>query len=220
VRTPPTGEQVDAALAPLDVPERAPLGRDAWEILLGMILSEGAYQGQVARILAVLTEHIVSPQSLARIDHRDLQAALRQLPLYRQKARAVTEAARALVRSHHGQVPRSRDALARLPGVSRAVAATVAAALGAEPCVAALPEVRRVATRLGWSADGAAAGVEHAIEARFPRERWSAISRELLRVGQGWCRRGQPRCARCPLTHVCPTALAARAERSHAPHTN
>ncbi len=217
---PPTGEQVDAALVPLDVPERAPMGRDAWEILLGMILCEGAYQGQVARILAVLTEHIVSPQSLARIDHRDLQSALRQLPLYRQKARAVTEAARALVRIHHGQVPRSRDALARLPGVSRAVAATVAAALGAEPCVAALPEVRRVAMRMGWSADDSAREVEHAIEARVPRSRWSAVSRELLRVGQGWCRRGQPHCARCPRARICPPARWARAERSHAPHTN
>src|SRR5690349_4288706 len=79
--------------------------RDAWELLAAAILSARAHDLQVNKVMAVLTEHFTSPQAIARVDHRDLEPVLRHLPLYRQKARALVEAARALARLHGGQVP-------------------------------------------------------------------------------------------------------------------
>ncbi len=205
-RLPPGPSAVAAALdaAGIDGPELEMVrGRDAWELLLCAILLERAHPLQVVKVMAVLTEHFVSPQALAAIDHRDLEPALRQLPLYRQKARSLVEAARAVVRVHHGQVPEDWERLAEVPGVSRAAAALAVSARSGAPAIAATPEVRRVVHRIGWTIAEDAGGCERALRDRFPPEQWSARSRQLLRLGLQECRRVSPRCARCQLSACC-----------------
>ncbi len=178
--------------------------RDDWELLVAAILSARATDVQVNKVMAVLMEHVVSVAGLAALDHRDLTRVLRRLPLYPQKARALVEAARALLVHHGGKVPRTRADLERLPGVGRKVAAVVLGNGFGIPAVAADVHVTRIAFRLGWTAQELPRAAEAAVETRFPAQDWVRRCHQMIRLGREHCRRQAPRCDRCPLAADCP----------------
>lgn len=178
--------------------------RDPWELLVAAILSARTHDIQVNKVMAVLTEHFASPEALARVDHRDLEPVLRHLPLYPQKARAVVEAARAVVRLHGGKVPASMADLAALPGVGRKTAAVVLGNAFGIPAIAADVHVQRVARRVGWAAREHPLEAEHALAERFPPHRWVRLCHQIIRLGREHCRRVGPKCERCPLAADCP----------------
>lgn len=177
--------------------------RDPWQLLIAAILSARATDHQVNKVMAVLNEHYVGPAALAGLDHRDLARVVRHLPLYRQKARALVEAARAVLREHHGQVPESLDGLARLPGVGRKTAAVVLGNAFGVPAIAADVHVTRIAHRLGWTAREHPREAESALSKRFPPQHWVRLCHQLIRLGRDCCRRLKPRCERCPVARWC-----------------
>ena len=180
------------------------LARNPWELLVAAILSARSTDFQVNRVMAVLNEHYVGPAAFAALDHRDLERAVRHVPLFRQKARAIVEAARAVVRLHGGRVPDGLGQLGNLPGVGRKTAAVVLGNAFGIPAIAADVHVQRVAHRLGWSPAEHPAQAEAALAARFPPQQWVRLCHQIIRLGRDCCRRIKPRCARCPLAAFCP----------------
>jgi endonuclease-3 len=178
--------------------------RDPWELLVAAILSARATDTQVNKVMAVLNERLVGPAAYAVLAPRELVKALRSLPLYPQKARAVVEAARAVLRRHGGQVPRQRAALAMLPGVGAKTAAVVVGNAFAVPAIAADTHVMRLTQRLGWTTREHPRDAETALVDRFPPERWVRLCHQMIRCGREFCRRQHPRCTGCPLAETCP----------------
>jgi endonuclease-3 len=179
------------------------LARDAWELLVAAILSARTTDVQVNKVMAVLNEHYVGPQAFADLDHRDLDRVIRHVPLHRQKARAIVEAARAVLRHHCGQVPGDLNALAALPGVGRKTAAVVLGNAFGVPAIAADVHVQRIVHRLGWTAREHPADAEVALVRRFAQEFWVRLCHQLIRLGRDCCRRQKPRCERCPVVRFC-----------------
>jgi endonuclease-3 len=180
------------------------LARDPWELLVAAILSARSTDFQVNRVMAVLNEHYVGPAAFAALDHRDLERVVRHVPLFRQKARAIVEAARAVVRFHGARVPEGMGPLSTLPGVGRKTAAVVMGNAFGVPAIAADVHVQRVVHRLGWCAAEHPGQAEAALAARFPPQQWVRLCHQLIRLGRDCCRRLKPRCARCPLSAFCP----------------
>jgi len=178
--------------------------KDAWELLIAAILSVRATDPQVNKALAVLLEHFASPEALAAADPRHVAPFIRGLPLFQQKARALTEMARRIVRDHGGAVPRDGDALRALPGVGRKVAAVVLGNAFGTPAIAADTHVCRIAHRLGWIASEDPLAAEQALAERFPAAEWVRRCHQLIRLGRTWCKRTQPRCGACALNATCP----------------
>jgi len=189
------------------------LARDPWELLVAAILSARSTDFQVNRVMAVLNEHYVGPAAYAALDHRDLERVVRHVPLFRQKARAIVEAARAVVRLHGARVPEGLGPLSTLPGVGRKTAAVVMGNAFGIPAIAADVHVQRVVHRLGWCAAEHPAQAEAALAARFPPLQWVRLCHQLIRLGRDCCRRLKPRCARCPLAAFCPRQGVEGAER-------
>ena len=179
------------------------LARDAWELLIAAILSARTTDVQVNKVMAVLNEHYVGPQALADLDHRELDRVIRHVPLHRQKARAIVEAARSVLRLHDGQVPRDLASLSALPGVGRKTAAVVLGNAFGQPAIAADVHVQRITHRLGWAAREHPADAEVALARRFAPEYWVRLCHQLIRLGRDCCRRQKPRCERCPVARFC-----------------
>ena len=178
--------------------------KDPFALLVAVILSARARDEQVNKVLAVLHEHLLGIDAYARLDPRDLEPLLRHLPLYRQKARAVVEAARTILERHGGAVPRDLEALARLPGVGRKTAAVVVANAYGVPAIGADTHVQRLAHRWGWTTREHPAEAETAVADRLPRHRWIQACHQMIRLGRTFCTRLRPRCDTCPLAPSCP----------------
>ncbi len=123
--------------------------RRPWDLLAAAILVQDVHPLRAQASIAWLAEHHAGVAAVAAVDHRRLAPCLRPLAGYTAKARALVEAARAVLRDHDGIVPRDPQVLARIPGVSAAAAAAVADAAFGIPAIPAGREALRVLHRSG-----------------------------------------------------------------------
>ncbi len=196
--------EVDRVLRALWPDARCELAAiDPWTLLVAVILSARTTDQQVNKALAVLSEHLLGVSAYAELDPRELEPLLRHLPLYRQKARAIVESARAVLRLG-GVVPADLQQLARLPGVGRKTACVVAGNAFGVPAVGADTHVQRLAHRFGWTAREHPLEAEQAVMDLLPEDRWVGACHQFIRLGREFCRRVKPLCERCPLAPTCP----------------
>ena len=180
------------------------LATDPWEVTVAAILSARTTDTQVNKVMATLGEHLVGIEAYARLEPAALQALIRRLPLHGQKARAIVEAARAIIRHHQGHVPDDHAQLVALPGLGRKTAAVVAGNAFGVPAIAADVHVCRAVLRLGWTTSEQPRAAEDALSARFAPARWVRLCHQFIRLGRDHCRRQRPWCSTCPLAATCP----------------
>ena len=113
-----------------------------------------------------------------------------------------------LVAEHNGQVPRSLDTLATLPGVGRKTGNVVLGnAFGIEEGVVVDTHVSRVSARLGLTRHTDPAKIERDLMKLFPREKWTLLSHWLIWHGRRRCFARKPDCENCELFDICPTGM-------------
>ncbi len=122
---------------------------------------------------------------------------------YYARARNLHAAARLLVRTNHGRVPRTVEALERMPGVGRYTARAVASLAFGVPVVALEANGLRVAAR--WTreeGDPREARVrerlESALAAALPRAAAGTFNEAVMELGETVCLPGGPALRRVP----------------------
>ncbi|WP_018911832.1 endonuclease III [Thiomonas sp. FB-6] len=188
--------------------------RNSFELLVAVVLSAQATDAGVNKATPALFAAAPTPQAMARLDEDAVAGYIRTIGLYRTKARNVLALSRALVESHAGQVPSTREALEALPGVGRKTANVVLNVAFGEPTLAVDTHVLRVANRLGLARSSKPLEVEQALLKLVPAAYAHDAHHWLILHGRYVCKARQPECWRCALADLCPykpkTALPAR----------
>jgi A/G-specific adenine glycosylase len=150
--------------------------------------------------------------SLARASEQEVLRQWEGLGYYR-RARNLHAAARTVLASHAGELPRSPEALQRLPGVGRYTARALAALAFGRPLVAVDGNVRRVAARLHGLARAPTDRVAEALLEPLVRgPRAAEVGEALIELGALVCAARSPDCPACPLRPVCMAATTGRPE--------
>ncbi|RMD78210.1 MAG: endonuclease III [Gammaproteobacteria bacterium] len=176
-----------------------------YQLLVAVILSAQCTDERVNQVTPELFRRYPDPAALARADLRELEELVRPTGYYRSKARNLQACCRALVERFGGRVPEDPELLVQLPGVGRKTAHMVVGNAFGRPAVAVDTHVLRVSRRLGLAPPEAdAEEVEEALEALFPRARWTQLSNALILHGRETCTARRPRCEACILRDLCP----------------
>jgi len=166
---------------------------------------------RVARAFPPFVERFPSVHALAAAPRSEVVAAWAGLG-YNRRAVALSEAARTIVREHHGVVPADLEVLARLPGIGPYTAAAVAAIAWAAAVPAIDTNVRRVVARAVLGMDGAGAtppAIREAASAWMVGAEPGAWNQAVMDLGREICRPA-PGCDRCPLEGSCAFRIARR----------
>jgi endonuclease-3 len=175
-----------------------------WELLVSTILSAQCTDKRVNETTPALFARYPGPAELASANVSEVEELIRSIGLFRNKAKNLVEAAKAVVRDHKGKVPSVREELEALPGVGRKTASVVLSQGFGVPAFAVDTHVGRVCRRLGFSKSKDPAEVEKAVTALLPEEKWRPAHLILIRHGrQIWTARS-PRCPVCPVLELCP----------------
>lgn len=178
---------------------------DPFELLVATILSAQCTDARVNQVTPALFREFPEAGSMATASQDRIEELIRPTGFFRSKAKSILGAARALVRSHGGAVPRTVDALVALPGVGRKTANVVLGnAFGQPDGVVVDTHVGRLARRLGWSRHTDPEKVEADLNRLVPKNRWVWISHALILHGRGVCNSRKPRCESCSLAGICP----------------
>jgi endonuclease-3 len=138
-----------------------------------------------------------------RLSQPELESRIRSCGLFRNKARNILAATRALVDEHGGRVPDRREALMALAGVGRKTANVVLANVHATQAIAVDTHVFRVSRRLGLARGSTPARVERELMEALPESEWAATHHRLIAHGRAVCKARVPLCSECPLTRWC-----------------
>jgi endonuclease-3 len=184
---------------------------DDLQLLVSVMLSAQSTDAGVNRATPALFRAYPEAAAFAAAAPEDLWPHIRTLGLFRNKAKAIVAAARAIVAEHGGRVPRTRAALEALPGVGRKTAGVVLVHLGAEPAFPVDPHVGRLARRMGFTRQEDPDRVEEDLRALFPVERWAHGHQLLVWHGRRCCAARAPACERCPVEPLCPRRGVRRA---------
>jgi endonuclease III len=182
--------------------------RSAWELLVATILSAQSTDVVVNRVTAELFRRYPTAADLAGADREELELLLRPTGFFRNKARSVQGASRYLLEHFDGEVPSTIDELVQLPGVGRKTANVVLGSFFARnEGVVVDTHVGRLSRRLGLTRHTDPVKVEQDLMKLLPVDEWTIFSHRLIWFGREVCTAKDPRCDRCELADLCPSAF-------------
>jgi len=132
--------------------------RNPFELVVAVALSAQATDALVNKVTPGLFEAYPSVESMAAADVADIEALIKRIGLYRNKAKNVKALSMQIVERHDGIVPSDRESLEALPGVGRKTANVVLSVAFHEPAFAVDTHVERVSKRHGHQSDCPADG--------------------------------------------------------------
>jgi endonuclease III len=180
---------------------------NAFELLIATMLSAQSTDVRVNIVTKSLFRKYPNPQAFAAATQVEMERDVKQTGFFRNKAKAVIAASKAIVERHGGEVPQSMEELTALPGVGRKTANVVLSNAFAKPVgIVVDTHVSRVSARLGLTVNSNAEKIEQDLLKLIPQKERTAFSHRLIAHGRAICIARTPRCSECRLNELCPSA--------------
>lgn len=171
------------------------------ELLVATILSAQATDAGVNKATPALFKAFPTPADYASATPEQIEPYIRTIGLFRNKARAVHEAMKAVAERFDGQVPRTMDQLLTLRGVARKTANVVLGnAYSTNVGFVVDTHIHRLSERFGLVPAGASVvEIEKRLTALFPQDRWCDVSHYLIFHGRRACKARGAACSDNPI---------------------
>jgi len=178
-----------------------------FELLIATMLSAQSTDVRVNIVTKSLFRKYPTPAAFAAASQVEMERDVKQTGFFRNKAKAVIAASKAIVEHHGGETPRTMEELTALPGVGRKTANVVLSnAFNTPVGIVVDTHVTRVSARLGLTSNSDAEKIEQDLMKLIPQKEWTAFSHRLIYHGRQICIARKPKCAQCVLNDVCPSA--------------
>ena len=177
--------------------------RHPFELLVAVVLSAQATDKSVNVATRELFKRARTPADMVALGVAGLESYIKSIGLYRTKAKNVIELSRILLAEHGGKVPRTREALEKLPGVGRKTANVVLNVAFGEPTIAVDTHIFRVANRTNIAPGKDPLEVEQRLLKFVPEEFRLHAHHWLILHGRYVCVARKPRCPACVIRDLC-----------------
>ena len=177
--------------------------RTPYELLVAVVLSAQATDKSVNEATAGLFKEYNTPEKMVKLGVAGLEKYIRRIGLYRGKARNVVALSKTLLEEHGGEVPATREALERLPGVGRKTANVVLNTAFGQPVIAVDTHLFRVANRTGLAPGKDPVEVEQKLMKFTPAEFLKNAHHWLILHGRYTCLARKPGCPQCLIRDLC-----------------
>lgn len=175
------------------------------ELLIATILSAQCTDKRVNIVTAELFKKYRSAADFAEAALPELEVGIKSTGFFRNKAKSIKTATKAIVEKHAGKVPDTMEALIELGGVGRKTANVVLGnAFGINTGIVVDTHVARLSQRLGLTREKDPAKIERDLMALVPQEQWTMFSHWLIWHGRRRCFARSPDCPHCEIRAVCP----------------
>ena len=184
-------------------PETELVHSSTFELLIAVILSAQATDKGVNIATAKLFPVANTPQKILDLGIEGLESYIKTIGLYRSKAKNVMATCRMLVDLHDGEVPDTREALERLPGVGRKTANVILNTAFGQPTIAVDTHIFRLGNRIGLAPGKTPLEVERKLVKTVPKEYLLDAHHLLILHGRYTCIARKPKCESCVIHDLC-----------------
>ncbi len=176
---------------------------NAYQLLVAVALSAQATDVGVNKATRALFAKVETPQAMLDLGEEGLKEHIKTIGLFNSKAKNVIALSRILVEEHGGEVPDSREALVKLPGVGRKTANVVLNCWFEQETFAVDTHIFRLSNRTGMAKGKTPDQVEAKLEKRVPQPFRRDSHHWMILHGRYVCKARTPECWRCKVADLC-----------------
>lgn len=174
-----------------------------FQLLIATVLSAQTTDKKVNEVTSILFKNYATAQDFLYLTQEQLEEYIRQIGLYRNKAKNILGLCHMLVTQYQGEVPNNFEDLVKLPGVGRKTANVVLSNAFGVPAIAVDTHVFRVANRIGLTKAEDVNKTEVQLMESIPKDFWSKAHHLLIWHGRRTCTARNPQCQICPVQPNC-----------------
>lgn len=174
-----------------------------FQLLVATILSAQTTDKKVNEVTEGLFRDYPDLDAFLTLTNEQLEERIKQIGLYRSKAKNLILMCNQLKENFGGEVPKTMEELTSLAGAGRKTANVVLSNAFGVPSIAVDTHVFRVSNRLGLANSDNVLEVEKQLQKELPKREWSDAHHLLIFHGRYCCASQRPKCEECPLLDVC-----------------
>ncbi len=173
------------------------------QLLVATILSAQTTDKKVNEVTESLFKDYPDLDAFLTITNDELEERIKQIGLYRNKAKNLIMMFNQVKEKFNGEVPQTMEGITSLAGAGRKTANVVLSNAFGVPSIAVDTHVFRVSNRLGLAHSENVLEVEKQLQKELPKKEWSLMHHMLIFHGRRCCIARNPKCGECPLNKEC-----------------
>ncbi|WP_159115701.1 endonuclease III, partial [Clostridium neonatale] len=173
------------------------------QLLVATILSAQTTDKKVNEVTEGLFKDYPDLDAFLTITNDELEERIKQIGLYRNKAKNLIMMFNQVKEKFNGEVPQTMEGITSLAGAGRKTANVVLSNAFGVPSIAVDTHVFRVSNRLGLVNSESVLEVEKQLQKELPKKEWSLMHHMLIFHGRRCCTARNPKCSECPLNKEC-----------------
>ena len=158
-----------------------------YELLIAVLLSAQCTDERVNRVTPFLFAEANTAKTMANIPEKRILEIIKPCGLAPQKASAISQLSKILVREHEGEVPEGYLNLERLPGVGHKTASVVMSQGFGHPAFPVDTHIHRLSQRWGLTNGKSVAQTEIDLKKIFPKHEWNRLHLQIIFYGREYC---------------------------------
>ena len=175
-----------------------------YELVIAVMLSAQTTDKSVNQVTTVLFNKYQSLDELEQAPLEDIEETIKQIGLYKNKAKNLKGIVHELITRFNYVVPSDKEQLMALPGVGNKTAGVIRAEIFKIPDLPVDTHVSRIAKRLKLAKkDDEPIEVEHKLKKLIPEERWIKSHHQFIHFGRYFCTAKKPMCEKCKISDMC-----------------
>ena len=175
-----------------------------YELVIAVMLSAQTTDKSVNNVTRVLFNKYQSLDELNEAPLEDIEEIIKQIGLYKNKAKNLKGIVKDLIERFNYVVPSNKEELMTLPGVGNKTAGVIRAEIFKIPDLPVDTHILRIAKRLNLAKkDDEPIDVEKKLKRLIPEERWIRSHHQLIHFGRYFCTARSPRCDECKISGMC-----------------
>ncbi len=174
-----------------------------FQLLVATILSAQTTDKKVNEVTKDLFKQYPDVDSFLTMSINELEDRIKQIGLYRTKAKNLMIMCNQLKDNFNGEVPKTMEGITSLAGAGRKTANVVLSNAFGVPSIAVDTHVFRVSNRLGLADSDNVLEVEKQLQKELPKKEWTLTHHLLIFHGRYCCIARNPKCNECRLQSKC-----------------
>ena len=175
-----------------------------YELVIAVMLSAQTTDKSVNAVTKVLFNKYQSLDELNNAPIEDIEEIIKQIGLYKNKAKNLKGIVKDLIERFNYQVPSDKDLLQTLPGVGNKTAGVIRAEIFKIPELPVDTHVARISKRLGLAKESdEPIIVEQKLKKLIDEKRWIKSHHQFIHFGRYFCLAKNPKCEECKLRDFC-----------------
>jgi len=161
--------------------------RNKFTLLTSVLLSAQCTDLNVNNVTRGIYPKYNKPEHFVKLGRKKIEKLIKSIGIFRVKAKSIYLMSKQLLNRYDGKVPKTFDALEKLPGVGHKTASVVMSQGFGFPAFAVDTHIHRLAQRWGLTNGKNVVQTEKDLKRIFPKKNWSKLHLQIIYYGREYC---------------------------------